>query len=143
MKVRARISSHAQGVWPFALSLLLLVTPVCSVFCKVQACEAPKTAGKSPCHESRSAMADEHGSSSFRSEKGCGLEELPVVLPANPRSPSSDLLGAINRASLLASAEFSTPSDPVLPVHYADLDASPGSHWFGSASASSAIPLRL
>src|SRR5262249_48685758 len=123
MKVRATISSRAKGVWTFALSLLLLVTPVCSVFCKVRACEALKTAGKSPCHESRSAMADEHGSSSFRSEKGCGLEELPVVLPASPRSPSSDLPGAIHRASLLASAEFSPPSDPVLPERYSDLDA--------------------
>ena len=143
MKVRARISSHAQGVWTFALSLLLLVTPVCSVFCKVQACEAPQTAGKSPCHESRSAMADEHGSSSFRSEKGCGLEELPVVLPANPRSPSSNLPEAIHRARLLASPEFSTPPDPVLPARYSDLDASPGSHWLENASASSAIPLRI
>src|SRR5215831_14269370 len=143
MKVRARISSHAQGVWIFALSLLLLVTPVCSVFCNVQACEAPKTAGKSLCHESRSAMADEHGSSSFRSERGCGLEELPVVLPANPRSPSSDRPGALHRTSLLASAEFSTPSDPVLPARYSDLDASPGRQLLENARASSAIPLRI
>ena len=89
-------------------------------------------------------MADEHGSgSSFRSEKGCGLEELPVVLPANPRSPSSNLPEAIHRASLLASPEFSTPPDPVLPARYSDLDASPGSHWLENASASSAIPLRI
>jgi hypothetical protein len=87
-------------------------------------------------------MADEHGSSSFRSEKGCGLEELPVVLPANSRSPS-DLPGAMNRASLLASAEFSTPSDPVLPALYSELDASPGSHLLENAPASSAIPLRI
>jgi len=44
---------------------------------------------------------------------------------------------------LLASAEFSTPSDPVLPARYSDLDASPGSHWLENAPASSAIPLRI
>jgi hypothetical protein len=143
MKSWAGILSRTKGVATCALSLLLLVTPVCSAFCKFQACEAPKTAGESPCHESAGAVTSEHGSDSFGSERSCALEELPVVLPANFRGPSSDLPGPMSAANQLVAAEFSATCKFLLPARFSAFDDSPGSHSLENAFASAAIPLRI
>jgi len=107
---------RAKSVLLCVLVLLLLVTPVCGALCNATACAVPKTAEKSPCHESAGAPTGEQAEN-FRAERSCGLQELPVALAADFRSSRPDSLASTNAepAELRASC-----IEPMQPRYFSD-----------------------
>jgi hypothetical protein len=76
----------------FVLAALLLLTPICGTLCQAQMCDAQQTgAEKSACHES-SGVSAEPLNSHISSIRHCGLQQIPVALPASFRSASGDSL---------------------------------------------------
>jgi hypothetical protein len=143
MELSASMVSRAKGALIGALSLLLLATPVCGVFCTAQVCEAPKTAEKSPCHELVGTTANELAGLSLRSDGNCALQELPVALPANFRTSSSDLLSSVSTMSLVAPSEFSFTAGQLLLDCSPDFRDSRRSRALLDVSLSSPVPLRI
>ena len=140
MTFSAAMFTRAKTIVIGMLALLLLVTPVCGALCKAQACALPKAAEKSPCHESASAMANENGSS-LRSERNCGLPELPVALPADFRSLRSDSAASANAVAPIAAHASSFGFK--YPIHCTDLQDWRGTTELLDISPSSTTPLRL
>jgi len=122
------------------LALLLQVTPVCGALCKAHACDLLKAAEKSTCHESAVSMTDRAGSS-VRAERSCGLQELPVALPADLRSLRSDSAAPANTATSIAI--FASTFGHANPAWFSDAHHSQRTGALSYLSPSSVIPLRI
>jgi hypothetical protein len=122
------------------LALLLLVTPVCGALCQAQACDLLKAAEKSTCHESAGSMTNRAGSS-VRAERSCGLQELPVALPADFRSLRSDSAVAADTATSIAI--FASSFGHANPTCFSDAHHLQGTDALSCLSPSSVVPLRL
>src|SRR5215470_15030023 len=121
------------------LALLLLLTPVCGSLCSAQACEQPRAEEKSPCHDSVGSRGHEHEGSTLRSERNCGLDELPVALPADFRGLRSDSVASANVG--LPTAVHASSFRAMHPVYCSDLQDRRRSNVLPDGSLLSITPL--
>ena len=129
---------RAKGVLLCLLALILLLAPVCRNACGAYRCEAANAAPSSPCHESAGPAPDAGGS--VRAERGCGIQELPAVLPEDIRTLRS---ASLESAKAAVAPVVSDSFGEIRAGYSPDLSGSREGRGRPRNTLSPAVPLRI